>query len=1619
MSLPDRTDFLKQTKAKIFLMHKFRIIAAVYFLILAISMTSAQPFTEITTPLSPVDVSSVAWGDFDNDGYLDILLTGSDTSYYHISKIYHNNGNGTFKKLTGVPLVGVYFGSVALGDYNNDGYLDILLTGLNDSNIPVSIIYKNNGDGTFTEQTSISLTGVSRGSVAWGDYNNDGYLDILLTGYNKIGIPVSIVYRNNGDNTFSEQPGISLTGVGNSSVAWGDYDNDGYLDILLTGADNSYYSVSKIYHNNGNNTFTEQTGIVLAGTSYSSVCWGDYDNDGYLDIGGINSKIYHNNGNNTFSEQPGISLTGVGNSSTAWGDYDNDGYLDFLLTGWANTKAVSKIYHNNKNSFTEDTTIALAGVTYGSVAWGDYDNDGSLDILLTGDNGPLTWNAKIYHNGNSKKNVPPNSPNGLNEIIEGTQCKFIWNPVKNDETPYKGLTYNIRVGKTSGKGEVVSPMSLYPSGIRNVAAMGNCQHDTSFILKNIYPGTYYWSVQAVDNCFSGGVFAPEKVFTIDSVQASELNAKIIDSTSMQAQWKRGNGSRCVVFCKMGHSIRQMPLQGKSYIADNTFGYGDQIGTTGWYCIYNGQADSVFLKGLAPNTEYTVEVIEYLGPSGSEHYYSKHSNANDDIGFFNTSLITEQTGISLTGMMYSSAAWGDYNNDGWLDFIISGFTNPGCKSKLYKNNGDGTFSEQTGISLTGVASGSVTWGDYDNDGYLDLLLTGSSDSSDYTYTSKIYHNNGNNTFTEQTNIILDKVVNSSAAWGDYDNDGYLDILLTGFSDSFNPVSKVYHNNGNNTFTEQTSIKLTGVGNGSVSWGDYDNDGNLDILLTGATGTSPNNPVSKIYRNNGDGTFSEQTNIHLTGVYNGSASWGDYDNDGYLDILLSGSDSSGNKVTKIYHNNGNGTFTEQTRISLIGLTLSSAVWGDYDNDGFLDILLTGYFSWTGSVLKIYHNNGDNTFSEQTGISIPGVSFGSVAWGDYDNDGDLDILLTGGLNSYPVSKIYNNNTIVKTGTCFANLKPKAPSNLSQTFLPGSVKLQWSSVTTDETPAKTMSYNVRLHKNIDTIWRAASQAADSGLRRVAAYGNCQLNAFYIFKNLKQAKYYWQVQAVDQGFKGGDWSVVDSFEVRACQAFFKNDTVCFGLSTHFTDQSVASDSIISHVWSFGDGQKSNQINPVHKYSSSGTYNAKLVITSISSKDSIEHDVIVKASPIAGFTALNVCEGTTVTFTNSSKSNGFTINNWLWQFGDGQTSITEQPGNHTYANKGTYDAKLNIIAANGCGDSISEDVVLADIPNVAISVNGSTTICQGDIVQLTVTSQSNYSYQWQLDNNNLTGANKNTYIVKSGSGAYKVKVSNKLATQCNSTSDPVSIEIKEKPAAPIISELSNISIYCPGTLIHLQVDQSSDSYTYQWKRNSVHIDNATQPVLEGKLPGGAYSLEVSEGGCNVESSYLNLTTKPAPAKPKIFAEGPNVWVLGCSNDTATDYRWYYNGQLIKGAKGYIYIADKNLGEYYVAINNGGECYTSSDIISIPSGQIINGIEYLTADKVIVFPNPSNGQFTIYTGSKDTEKILLEITDINGKAVYKKKIKSIETIDIKKMGKGLYLIKLTKNKKVKIIKHLIQ
>ncbi|MBS4029170.1 MAG: T9SS type A sorting domain-containing protein, partial [Ignavibacteriales bacterium] len=210
-------------------------------------------------------------------------------------------------------------------------------------------------------------------------------------------------------------------------------------------------------------------------------------------------------------------LPGVHFSSTAWGDYDNDGDLDILLTGFdGNNNPISKIYQNNRGGYTEVYVGSLTGVSYSSVAWGDYDNDSDLDILLTGLTSGGIAVSKIYKNNGVSINTAPAPPFGLSSTIIGSSVTLRWLKSTDTETPSSGLHYNIRLGTSSNAINTQSPMADVGNGFRRVVQLGNANQDTFWTIKNLSSGAYYWSVQAVDNAFTGSQFATEGNFMINA-----------------------------------------------------------------------------------------------------------------------------------------------------------------------------------------------------------------------------------------------------------------------------------------------------------------------------------------------------------------------------------------------------------------------------------------------------------------------------------------------------------------------------------------------------------------------------------------------------------------------------------------------------------------------------------------------------------------------------------------------------------------------------------------------------------------------------------------------------------------------------------------------------------------------------------------------------------------------------------------------------------------------------------------------------------------------------------------------------------------------------------------------
>jgi len=448
--------------------------------------------------------SSVAWGDIDNDGDFDLAIMGWDGTnrYFQIYK------NGANKKLAlSQSLTGVSHGCLSFGDYDRDGDLDLAITGRITEAYGITKIYQNDGKGNFSD-SGIEIIDVYISALAWGDYNNDGDLDLALVGFRMGTGYTAKIYENKGDGSFEDSGITDLTPVASGSVAWGDYDNDGDLDLALCGEVDLTTYACKIYENNyrnnSNNPFAVKT--TLTGVRNSFLAWGDYNNDGWLDIAicgqsttGYVSEIWKNNGDGTFTKTN--DLTGVYNSSLAWGDYDNDGDLDLVVTGLnASEQPTSKIYKNGPGySFSEDAGQSLIDVDQGSVAWCDYDGDRDIDLALTGSSGSGGV-TKIYKNTGSPANTlpdPPDSSKFKTTYNSATQELTIsWTSGSDIETtPPTGLYYNFRIGSESGKDDLVAARYGSPLLGNFISQSTTTVHTLTF---SLYAKGYYWSVQAID-----------------------------------------------------------------------------------------------------------------------------------------------------------------------------------------------------------------------------------------------------------------------------------------------------------------------------------------------------------------------------------------------------------------------------------------------------------------------------------------------------------------------------------------------------------------------------------------------------------------------------------------------------------------------------------------------------------------------------------------------------------------------------------------------------------------------------------------------------------------------------------------------------------------------------------------------------------------------------------------------------------------------------------------------------------------------------------------------------------------------------------------------------------------
>ena len=380
-------------------------------------------------------------------------------------------------------------------------------------------------------------------------------------------------------------------------------------------------------------------------------------------------------------------------------------------------------------------------------------------------------------------------------------------------------------------------------------------------------------------------------------------------------------------------------------------------------------------------------------------------------------MTREAGLVLKAKhSWGNPIWGDINNDGFLDLIVP--THGLLKSHgpfVYLNNAGNTFTDihktwgiTRHVPLDAPDWHGFSFGDYDGDGNLDLYISIGATQGTLEKSDLLFRGLGDGTFenvTQSAGIETSTNRGRCGFWVDYDNDGRLDLFVK----NFEGANRLYKNNGDGTLHRLPTRRgwpapLTGAMR--------DSSARSRIMIMTASWMSPSRDAAQqrsCIRNQGDGTFVDVTaaaGLNPREPCQGIA-WGDYNNDGLLDLYVARGDQGGGPFENtLYRNNGDGTFTDVTAEAGVvgGPNNWAALWGDYDNDGFLDLFIANPgidAEGIGNANLLYHNNGDGTFTNravqerlalQDDMSLHKVA----AWADYNNDGFLDIIVKDGLGT-----------------------------------------------------------------------------------------------------------------------------------------------------------------------------------------------------------------------------------------------------------------------------------------------------------------------------------------------------------------------------------------------------------------------------------------------------------------------------------------------------------------------------------------------------------------------------------------------------------------------------------------------
>ncbi len=1147
--------------------------------------------TPLRVPFPALRHMRAAWGDYDNDGWMDVAIMG-ESDAGPVTKLYRNTFTGggflgpfTFQEAP-VNLPQVQDGALAWGDFDNDGDLDLAITGSRSAHPEegdlVAVILRNTPAGPFPSDREFVnilpgpwLRGCRFGLLQWIDYDNDGDLDLFYSGERSpAGTPfweldrTARIYRNDsglltdggpvltaGVYPESNQPpseGEERDELLATNVQWQDFDDDGLLDVLVSAQSATYSQVAQIWLNRS--TFMSGPGeFVRLGRQmvFESVLlnW---------------PALFH-----WIPDPLDPFQSGRAEPWATVADWDMNGRPE--LATFQTTRANRVVEAGDGFRFDEAARVE-SSTSVRQMPFGPFiPSELPSDLLPTYQAYPLEEIDSVS---------PPLQRLPLRQVtidwLGGGRAQWLGRVLEMRGSPFGPTFANpstilLGAGGNGALGGVTGVhLGIEPRLAGCLEVVDVDRDDRPDLFQSGYDETLEWGVDLYRNVRVSANQPP----------SAPPNVRLValDNDTLQVAWDAaGDAETPVAGLRYGVSVINLDS-------------GLRLTPAMWGA--DGRRLIPGLEGLgAPRLDWTLR--RETGSTFPIGTYRVEVRAFDAAGRGSTTpgvvefVIPEPPPVT---QFEAAVPWrdtvlepGDFDNDGRLDLVQAGhsrteFFPHGDVTLLSRNAGPpaGQLQFHTVATLPSLTRGAMEWGDADGDGLLDLAMSGRSNGSPLTH---VYRNTGGGAFTLWQ--VLDPVEFSALAWADFDNDGDLDLMVSGYREN-RPLLRLYRNDGGHFVSVEMWSDTLGyytrvphIGAGALAWADFDGDGDLDVFITGDQQdhtpspvssptrpypgyqwppgvtfsphqvVKPCRPIAQIYRNDGPipggrGWLFRPVNADLEAViwydqtFSGGmiaqAEWCDLDADGRLDLVVAGyRPHQGDAryaapAAWVLRNEGpdpavfNGhRFSSRDILPLNKSVIQTLTCADWDNDGAPDLLMSGHTQGVGGVTaRVLHNRGLN-FSLTSHLQVPtaqGPKFfgGPAAFGHFlENPHRLEAAVSGMWGWISASVAHDSTTRVFLPSPGANAPPSPPANLTATVQGAAVTFAWDASTDDTTPQIALTYNLSVERVDGQPGGLAGMAdAATGRRRVERAGNVGQATTWTLRNLPPGAYRWRVQALD-----------------------------------------------------------------------------------------------------------------------------------------------------------------------------------------------------------------------------------------------------------------------------------------------------------------------------------------------------------------------------------------------------------------------------------------------------------------------------------------------------------------------------